>query len=98
MPSIKFEISPELMRFLEEDPQNQIKLLLVFELYRENKLSLRQAADILKLTYRAMQETMAKNKIFIKYGKNELDDEFAYGFSIEWPWANHSSRVLMHRW
>jgi len=83
MPSIKFEIPPELMRFLEEDPQNQIKLLLVFELYRENKLSLRQAADILKLTYREMQETMAKNKIFIKYGKNELDDEFAYGFSIE---------------
>jgi predicted HTH domain antitoxin len=83
MPSIKFEIPPELVRFLEEDPQNQIKLLLVFELYRENKLSLRQAADILKLTYREMQETMAKNKIFIKYGKNELDDEFAHGFSIE---------------
>jgi predicted HTH domain antitoxin len=83
MPSIKFEIPPELVPYLKEDPQNQIKLLLVFELYRENKLSLRQAADILKLTYREMQETMAKNKIFIEYGKNELDDEFAYGFSIE---------------
>lgn len=83
MTSIKFEIPPELVPFLEEDPQNKIKLLLVFELYRENKLSLRQAAEILKLTYREMQELMAKNKIYLEYGKNELDDEFAYGLSSE---------------
>ena len=83
MTSIRFEIPPELVPFLEEDPQNKIKLLLVFELYRENKLSLRQAAEILKLTYREMQDLMAKNKIYIEYGKNELDDEFAYGLSSE---------------
>ncbi|MDD1778758.1 MAG: UPF0175 family protein [Candidatus Helarchaeota archaeon] len=83
MTSIRFEIPPELVPFLEEDPQNKIKLLLVFELYRENKLSLRQAAEILKLTYREMQDLMAKNKIYIEYGNNELDDEFAYGLSSE---------------
>ena len=83
MTSIKFEIPPEFVPYLKEDPKNQIKLLLVFELYRENKLNIRQAADILKLTYREMQETMAKNKIYLEYRKNELDDEFAYGVSNE---------------
>lgn len=81
MTSIKFEIPPELLPFLKEDPPNKIKCLLVFELYRENKLSLRQAANILKLTYREMQELMAKNEIYLEYEKNELDDEFAYSLS-----------------
>jgi len=78
--SIKFEIPPQLRPYLEDDPQNKILILLVFELYREQKLSLRQAAEILKISYREMQEILAKNRIYLDLGKKELDEELTYAF------------------
>ena len=78
--SITFEIPPELLPYLDDDPQNKIKILVVFELYREEKLSLRQAAEILKISYREMQELLAKNKIYIDFGMEEIDEELEYGF------------------
>ena len=33
--SIEFKIPSELLPYLEDDPQNKIKRLLVFELYRD---------------------------------------------------------------
>ncbi len=78
---IKVEIPPEILPFLNDDPEKEIKLLLVFELYREKKISQRQAADILKITYREMEELLQKHEIYLDFGKKELDEEFQYGFS-----------------
>lgn len=79
--SIKVEILPELIPYLDKDPSKTVSLLLIFELYREKKLSLRQAADILKITYREMEDLLAKHKVYIDFGKTELDEEFQYGYS-----------------
>jgi len=79
--SIKVEIPPELVPYLNDDPEKKIKILLVFELYREQRLSLRQAAEILKITYREMEELLEKNNIYLDFGKRELDEELQYGFS-----------------
>ncbi|MBD3256683.1 MAG: hypothetical protein GF383_16435 [Candidatus Lokiarchaeota archaeon] len=78
---IKIEIPSELLPYLNDNPEEKVKLLLIFELYREKKITLRQAADILKLTYREMEEVLKENRVFINFGKNELDEEFQYGFS-----------------
>ena len=78
---IKVEIPPELLPYLSDNPEKKIKLLLVIELYREIKITLRQAADILRVSYREMESILEENEIFIDFGKSDLDDEFQYGFS-----------------
>jgi len=78
---IKVEIPPELVQYLDDEPEKKVKLLLVFELYREKKITLRQAADILKITYREMEDILEKNEIYLAFGKIEFDEEIHYGFS-----------------
>ncbi|TFG22874.1 MAG: hypothetical protein EU529_09105 [Promethearchaeota archaeon] len=39
---IKFEIPQALLPYLSDDPEKEIKILLVFELYREKKITIRQ--------------------------------------------------------
>jgi predicted HTH domain antitoxin len=78
--SIKVEIPPELLPYLDKEPEKKVKLLLVLELYREKRISLRQAADILKLSYREMEDLLEKNEIYFDFGSLELDEEFQYGF------------------
>ena len=91
---IKFEIPEELLPHLEDDPQSKITLLLVFELYRENKITLRQAADILKVNYREMQEIFAKNKVYIDFGDDELNEEIKYGLGSKWFWFINSKNIF----
>ncbi|MGV9173961.1 MAG: UPF0175 family protein [Promethearchaeia archaeon] len=78
---IKVEIPSELEKYLDEEPEKQVKLLLVFELYRTNKITLRQAAGILKVTYREMEELLEENQVYLGFGKTEFDEEIKYGFS-----------------
>ncbi len=80
---IKFEIPPEILPYLDDEPEKKLKLLVVFELYREKKITHRQAADILKISYREMEEILEKNEIYLDYGTTELNEEFQYGFSSE---------------
>lgn len=78
---IKIKIPPELVKYLDSKPEQKVKQLLVFELYRERKITLRQAADILQLTYREMEELLEKHEIYLDFGKREFDEEMQYGFS-----------------
>jgi predicted HTH domain antitoxin len=77
--SIKVEIPKKLIPYLDDDPNKKVPLLLVFELYRERKLSLRQAADILKITYREMENLLEEHCIYLDFGKREIEEEFQYG-------------------
>jgi len=77
--SFKVEISPELASYLEEQPEKQVTLLLVLELYRENKVTLRQAAEILSVSYRQMQEILAEHEVFIEFSPEDLEEEINYG-------------------
>ena len=75
---IKVEIPPELLPYLEDEPEKKVKLLLVFELYREQKKTLRQAADILKLSYREMDELLGKHSIYWGFDKEYFEEELKY--------------------
>jgi predicted HTH domain antitoxin len=80
---IKVEIPHALLPYLSDDPEKEIKILLVFELYREKKVTIRQAADILQISYREMEDLFAKNEVYLDFGKSELNEEFQYGFGSE---------------
>lgn len=77
---IKVEIPPEILPYLNDEPEKSVKLLLVFELYREKKLTLRQAADILGITYREMDELLGKHSICWGFDPEDLEEELKYGF------------------
>ncbi len=47
---IKVEIPPEILVHIKKEPEKILKELIVFELYREKKITLRQATDILRVT------------------------------------------------
>ncbi len=79
----KVEIPQELIPYLDNDPEKKVTLLLIFELYREEKLSLRQAAEILKISYREMEDLLKQNKVYIPFGSADLEEELQYGFSSE---------------
>jgi hypothetical protein len=46
---IKIEIPPELLQYLDDNPERKVKILLVFEFNREKKITIRQAAEILEI-------------------------------------------------
>ena len=77
---IKVEIPPKLLPYLNDEPEKTIKHLSVLELYREKKLTLRQAADILEITYREMDELLGKHSIYWGFAQEDLEDELKYGF------------------
>ncbi|MBD3229230.1 MAG: hypothetical protein GF329_13690 [Candidatus Lokiarchaeota archaeon] len=83
MKSIKFEIPEELLPYLEDDPQSKIKKLIVIGLYQERKLTLRQAADLLNLNYREMQELLANKNILLNFDEKILDEELTYGLGSD---------------
>jgi Arc/MetJ-type ribon-helix-helix transcriptional regulator len=45
------------------------------ELYRKNKLTMRQAADIAGLTLRETLDEFGKRGVYIRYGKKELIED-----------------------
>lgn len=78
--SIKIEIPSELLQYLDNEPEKMVKILLVFELYREKKITIRQGAEILEITFREMEELLEKNGIYRGFGTKEFDEEIQYGF------------------
>ncbi|MBD3228304.1 MAG: hypothetical protein GF329_08945 [Candidatus Lokiarchaeota archaeon] len=77
---IKIEIPSELLPYLDYEPEKKVKMLLFFELYREKKITIRQGAEILDITYREMEELLEKNEICRAFGREEFDEEIQYGF------------------
>jgi predicted HTH domain antitoxin len=47
----------------------------VAELYREGKITMREAADIMGLTLRETLEELGKRGVYIHYGKEELAED-----------------------
>lgn len=45
------------------------------ELYRKEKITLRQAADLTGLTLRETLEEFGKRSVYLRYGKKELNED-----------------------
>ncbi len=83
MPDIKVTLPPDLLSILGANPEKKLPTLVVIELYREGKLTLRQAGDILGLNYRQMEDLLGKHNVFLEMNSAEIDEELRYGFSSE---------------
>ncbi len=77
--SFKVAIPAELAPYLQENPEKEVPLLLVLELYRENKVTLRQAAGILKVSFRCMQEILGEHDVLIELPPDDVEAELKYG-------------------
>ena len=51
------------------------------ELYREGRLTLRQAADMLNVTIQEMFDVLLRRQSYINYGREELNEDISYARS-----------------
>jgi len=78
MTEFKVKIGDELSKIIEEPKEKTIQTLIVLELYREGKLTLRQAASIIGVTYRDYLEIMAKHGTYLNYGLDEALEDIEF--------------------
>ena len=78
MTEFKVKISDDLNKMIEEPKEKMIQRLVVLELYREEKLTIRQAASILKVPYREFLEIMAQHKTYLNYGLEEALEDLEF--------------------
>ena len=81
--SHEVKISPDVLSFFDQNNSKKVNLYLVLGLYRDEKITIRQAAKLLNVSYREMQDILAENKIFIDFGDEEIEEELTYGLSGE---------------
>ena len=78
---ISVNIPDRMTEFIKEPYDNSVKELLVVELYRENLLTLRQAADMLNVGTQEMFDVLLRRKSYLNYGREELNEDIAYARS-----------------
>ena len=79
----KVKISPDILSLFDQNNSKKVNLYLVLGLYRDEKITNRQAAKLLSVSYREMQDIFAENKISIDFGDDEIEEELTYGHSGE---------------
>lgn len=65
--------------FLKEPYDAFVKETMVIELYREGEITIRQAAEMLGVSYPEIMGILARRKTYVNYGKEELEEDIAYG-------------------
>ena len=78
---ISITIPDRMTEFIKEPYDNAVKELLVVELYREGRLTLRQAADMLNVGTREMFDVLLRRKSYLNYGREELNEDISYARS-----------------
>lgn len=81
MTEFKVEIGDELNKMIETPKEKTIQTLIVLEFYREGKLTLRQAASILRISYIDFLEIMAKHGTYLNYGLEEALEDIEFSKS-----------------
>ena len=78
---ISINIPDRMTEYIKEPFDNSVKEMLVVELYREGRLTLRQAADMLNVTTQEMFDVLLRRKSYINYGREELNEDISYARS-----------------
>lgn len=78
---IAVKINEKMAPYIQKPYDGFIEESVTVELYREGKLTLRQAAEILNVSIHEMFKILAKRKTYINYGYDELDEEISYANS-----------------
>ena len=77
----KVRIPGRVTDVLEKPIEKSVVELIVVGLYRDGKMTLRQAADLIGVTIKEMQEVLKKHDTYINYGLEELEEDIAYAAS-----------------
>lgn len=78
---ISVNIPDRMTEYIKEPYDNSVKELLVVELYREGRLTLRQAADMLNIGAQEMFDVLLRRKSYLNYGREELNEDISYARS-----------------
>jgi len=76
---IAVNLSSEMEPYLKAPYDAFVRETLAIELYREGEITLRQVAEILGTSYPDILEILDRRKTYANYGKEELDEDVAYG-------------------
>ena len=79
----KIRISSRVVEVLEEPIEKSVVELIALGLYRDGKITLRQAADLVSVDAKEMLEVLEKHGTYINYGIEELKEDIAYAKSGE---------------
>ena len=79
----KIKFPDEMVDVLEKPIEKSILELIVIGLYRDGKITLRQAADFIGVNMKKMLKLLVKHGAYINYGIEELQEAIEYANSGE---------------
>jgi len=79
----KIKFPDEMVDVLEKPIEKSILELIVIGLYRDGKITLRQAADFIGVNMKKMLKLLVKHGAYINYGIEELQEDIEYANSGE---------------
>ena len=78
-----FAFPDEVMKVLEKPVEKSLIELIAIGLYRDGKITLRQAADLIGISMKKMPEILKKHNTYVSYGIKEMEEDIAYATSGE---------------
>ncbi len=79
----KLTFPDEVIDILEKPVEKSLVELIAVGLYRDGKITLRQAADLIGVSIEKMPQILQKHNTYMSYGIKELDEDIAYATSSE---------------
>jgi predicted HTH domain antitoxin len=79
----KLKFPDEVSDVLEKPIEKSLIELIAIGLYRDGKITLRQAADLIGVTIKKMPQILKKRNTYVSYGIKELEEDIAYATSGE---------------
>ena len=74
----KINFSDEVVKVLEKPIERSAVELIAVGLYRDGKITMRQAADLIGVNVKEMLKVIEKHNSHINYGEKELEEDIAY--------------------
>lgn len=78
MAEVRLKIDESVARYLGHPPEKSAAELIAVELYRENQLTLRQAARVAGVSPREMEEVLARRRVYVNYGEAEFNEDLRH--------------------
>ncbi|CAG1007956.1 MAG: UPF0175 family protein [Candidatus Methanoperedens sp.] len=79
----KLRFPDEVIDVLEKPVEKSLVELIAIGLYRDGKITLRQAADLIGVSIEKMPQILQKHNTYVSYGTKELEEDIAYATSSE---------------
>jgi len=79
----KLKFPDEVMKVLEKPVEKSLIELIAIGLYRDGKITLRQAADLIGISMKKMPEILKKHNTYVSYGIKEMEEDIGYATSGE---------------